>query len=327
MTYPLGQQLNEGEWAMTLLTRRAAALSLLSLAAARAAHADNEERPVRLARLKGGVGLHYVEAGSGQPLVLVHGSLGDLTYWSGQVGPFSERFRTIAVSRRYNRPNTNAAIRGYSAVIDAQDLAQLIQTLELGPCHIVGHSYGALSALFLGATRPDLVRTLTLAEPPAVSLLQHLPDPYAQAGRSAYADIQVHMVAPMKAAFTAGRMVEGVRIFIDYVLGKPGSWDAMSPATQRETLYNADEWEVLLPDGELFPQIGPEEVRRIACPALILSGARSYSFLGLIDQALLAFLPRQRRIVFPDAGHQMWLQEPVACREAVFELCQLPQVR
>jgi pimeloyl-ACP methyl ester carboxylesterase len=136
------------------------------------------------------------------------------------------------------------------------------------------------------------------------------------------------MVTPMKAAFTVGRFAEGVRIFIDYVLGKPGSWDAMSPADQMQTLYNADEWEVILPDGELFPELRPEEVRRIARPALILSGARSYPFLGLIDQALLTLLPQQRRIVFPEAGHQMWMQEPVACREAVFELCrQAPPVR
>jgi pimeloyl-ACP methyl ester carboxylesterase len=313
---------------MPLVSRRDATLALVALAGTAGARAADEERPLKLARLGNGVGLHYIEAGQGEPLVLVHGSLSDLTYWSGQVGPFSARFRTIAYSRRYNRPNTNAAIKGYSALTDAHDLARLIQGLELGPCHIVGHSYGALTALFLGAARPDLVRTLTLAEPPAVSLLAYLPGPAAQAGKDAFADIHTRMVEPMKAAFTAGRLVDGVRTFIDYVFGKAGAWDAMPAAAQMQTLYNADEWEVMLPEGELFPQIRPQEVRRIARPTLILSGARSYPFLGLIDQALVAYLPRQHRVVFPEAGHQMWLQEPVACREAVFELCrQAPPVR
>jgi pimeloyl-ACP methyl ester carboxylesterase len=305
---------------MTRLTRREATLGLLALAAG--AQVAAEEPAIRLAHLGGGVGLHYVDAGRGDPLVFVHGSLCDLTYWSGQTGPFSERFRTIAYSRRYNRPNTNVAIRGYSAVTDAHDLAGLIQALDLGPCHIVGHSYGALTALFLGVIRPGLVRTLTLAEPPAVSLLQHLPPAEAQAGKAAFTDIKEHMVAPMKSAFTAGQLVQGVRVFIDYVMQKPGAWDAMAPGAQTETLHNADEWEVMLPDGVLFPEIQPDEVRRIARPTLILSGARSYPFLGLIDQALLAYLPDRRRIVFPDANHQMWLQEPAACREAVFALCQ-----
>lgn len=305
---------------MSRYNRREALLGLTALALSPHVHADPDA--VRLARIGGNVGLHYIEAGQGDPLVFVHGSLSDLTYWQGQIGPFSERFHTLAYSRRYNRPNTNAAIRGYSAVTDAQDLAALITTLKLGPCHIVGHSYGALTALFLAVTHPGLIRTLTLTEPPAISLLQHLPAPYTQAGNTAYTDIQEHMVAPMKVAFSSGHLAAGVRIFFDYVMQKPGAWDSLPAAAQTQTLQNVDEWEVMLPDGVLFPPVPPDELRRFTLPTLILSGERSYPFLGLIDQALLAYLPQRHRITFPNAGHQVWLQEPAACRQAVFELCQ-----
>ena len=252
--------------------------------------------------------------------MFVHGSLGDLGYWSDQMEPFSQRFRTIAYSRRYNYPNQNAAIRGYSAETDAVDLGRLIERLRLGPCHIVGHSYGAFTALFLAARRPELVRTLTLAEPPAVSLLRHVPPPNSAKGEATLADIAAHLVAPMRTAFADGRREDGVRIFIDYVLQKPGAWDAMSPLAKAETLRDADEWDIMMPFGTLFPTIEPEAVRRIGRPTLILSGAKSYPFLGLIDEALLALLPDRRRIVFADAGHQMWLQHPQDCRNAVFEL-------
>ncbi len=70
-------------------------------------------------------------------------------------------------------------------------------------------------------------------------------------------------------------------------------------------------------NGTLFPDIDPQAIRKITAPVLLLSGAKSYPFLGLIDRELGRLLPHSRTIVFPDAGHQMWLQEPDACRKDV----------
>lgn len=305
---------------MSALTRRGLAAGVAA-AAASAAWAGPRDPVVRVADIGGGVRLHYVEMGQGEPVVFVHGSLSDGSYWNDQLPAFAAAGRrAIAYSRRYNWPNENPAIDGYSAVTDAEDLADFIHALGLGRVHVVGHSYGAFAALFLAARRPDLVRTVVLAEPPAVSLLAHVPGAHAAAGRAALADIEVRMVAPMRTQFLLGDREAGVRVFIDYVFGHPGAWDAMSPAARAETMKDAHEWDVMLTSGVLFPQIRPEAVRRIAAPALLLSGAKSYPFLGLIDEALMALLPNAHRIVFPSATHQMWLQEPDACRKAALAL-------
>jgi triacylglycerol esterase/lipase EstA (alpha/beta hydrolase family) len=121
-----------------------------------------------------GIRLHYAEQGRGTPVIFVHGSLADYGYWEDQIGPFSKHFHAIAYSRRYNFPNTNPAQAGYSAVVDADDLAAFIKKLGLGRVDIVGHSYGALTALFLAHRHPELLRKVVLAEPPAVPLLGHL---------------------------------------------------------------------------------------------------------------------------------------------------------
>ncbi|HEV2362804.1 MAG TPA: alpha/beta hydrolase [Caulobacteraceae bacterium] len=302
-----------------VIGRRNWVAGLVAAALPLPASAASAEPAVKVVDIGGGVGLHYLEAGRGPALVFIHGSLGNLFYWSDQIGPFSERFRTIAYSRRYNYPNTNAAVSGYSAIVDAEDLAGLILKLGLAPCHVVGHSYGAFTALVLATRRPDLVRAVTLAEAPAMSLLQHVPPPDTDAGRAMFADVNARMVAPMVAAFSEGRREDGVRVFIDYVLG-PRAWEAMSPLDKAETLREAEEWDVMLPHGELFPEVAPAAVSAVRLPTLLLSGARSYPFLRLIDEALLALLPQRRHIVFPKAGHQMWLQEPDACRRAVFDL-------
>jgi pimeloyl-ACP methyl ester carboxylesterase len=75
----------------------------------------------------------------------------------------------------------------------------------------------------------------------------------------------------------------------------------------------------MMTTGTLFPAITPRVVYRISAPALLLLGARSYPFLGVIGRKLGRRLPRSRTIVFPDAGHQMWLQDPEACRNDVEE--------
>lgn len=261
-----------------------------------------------------GVTLNYLEAGKGPALVFIHGSLSDAGYWKDQIGPFAAHYHVIAYSRRYNWPNVNAPIAGYSAVTDAEDLAALIQTLHLGRTYVIGHSYGALTALFLASRHPELLKAAVLAEPPAVSLLQHAAGPDAERGVRAFADIETRMVSPMQAEFRAGQTEKGVATFIDYVFADPAAWRKQSPADRDETMKDAGEWNVMLAKGTLFPEIAPQEVRQISVPLLLMSGGRSYPFLGLIDAELMRLIPHAERIVFSDAGHQMWLAHPVEAR-------------
>ncbi len=81
----------------------------------------------------------------------------------------------------------------------------------------------------------------------------------------------------------------------------------------------AHEWDVMMTTGTLFPEINPASIRQISVPVLRLSGAKSYPFLGLIDERLSQILPVNQRKVFPDAGHQMWLTHPDQCRAAVLK--------
>ena len=278
-----------------------------------------------VSKLDDGTELYYVTGAFGAPVIFVHGSLSDYTYWDAQSPAFADRYRVFSYSRRYNWPNQNPPRKGYSAVVDAEDLAGLLGKLGAAPAHIVGHSYGALTALFLAARHPDLVRTVTLAEPPAMSLLTSVPGAQGPAGVAMLKDVRQNMVAPMKKAFAnkkdpSHNTEAAVRIFIDYVKGKPGTWDAFSDADKAATLKDAHEWEVIFAGGELFPEIKPAEVASIKAPVLTLSGAKSYPFLGLIDQALASLLPNATHITFPDATHQMWLEQPDQCREAVFKL-------
>ena len=261
--------------------------------------------------------LNYIEHGSGPPVIFVHGSLSDLSYWQDQVVAFSRSYRAIAYSRRYNVPNKNPAIPGYSAVTDADDLAAFIAAMHLDKAYIIGHSYGALAGLFLATRHPELIRALVIAEPPAVSLLQHLSSKNARQGQAMHADIYRRMVKPMRAKFARGDSEGGVGAFMDYVFNDSHAWERMSPEERAEPMSNAREWEVMMTRGTLFPDIDPMAVRSITLPVLIISGGKTMPFLALLDRELAQLIPHSRSIVFEDSGHQMWLQHPVECRDQV----------
>jgi pimeloyl-ACP methyl ester carboxylesterase len=93
-------------------------------------------------------------------------------------------------------------------------LAELIiKRLDLGPVHLVGHSYGALTALYMAYLHPELVRTLVLGEPPVMSLLED---------NSKYSKDLYAIRENVQDAIRRGDMERAVRIFSDGVMRKEG---------------------------------------------------------------------------------------------------------
>lgn len=300
---------------MIRLSRILFVLLTLSFAVPAVMAATDPGQPqFKVAAIGKGIALHYVEQGSGPTVIFVHGSLSDYSYWQEQVGAFARHYHVIAYSRRYNSPNHNPSRPGYSAITDSDDLAALITTLHLGKVYVIGHSYGALTALFLASRHPQLLRAMVLAEPPAMSLLNQLDGANAARGRALFADVQARMVEPMKQAFAKGEREKGVAIFINYVFADPQKWASFSAKDRADTMKNAHEWDVMMTSGTLFPVISPAAIRAIKVPTLLLSGGKSYPFLALTDAELARLLPNSKRIVFPDAGHQLWMQHPDEAR-------------
>jgi pimeloyl-ACP methyl ester carboxylesterase len=74
----------------------------------------------------------------------------------------------------------------------------------------------------------------------------------------------------------------------------------------------------MLTEGELFPDLKSEEVKRNKAPTLLLSGNKTVEFLKLIDEELGRLLPNNHRIVLPGATHHMFYEQPEKCRSVIF---------
>jgi pimeloyl-ACP methyl ester carboxylesterase len=267
-----------------------------------------------------GAELHYIDQGKGDAVIFVHGGLDDYRVWQPQMQAFSQRYRTVAYSRRYNYPNARVAPRiDYSAIVDAEDLAALIKKLRLGPAHIVGVSYGAYVALFLAARHPDLVRSLVLSEPPLLCWLPEL-----EAGQLLFTEFMTKVWKPAARGFRKGDEA-GIEATIDGFgeLGYSGTDQKMTfatlpPEVRSSLLENSPEWRALTMSNDAFPFLSLDAVRRIKAPTLLLSGQRSLPLHSMLDSQLERLLPHEERIILTNATHEMWNEYPQECRSATF---------
>jgi non-heme chloroperoxidase len=261
-----------------------------------------------------GTDLAYVEQGTGDAIVFVHGSLGDYRSWGLQFAPFAERSHVVAYSRRYHWPNAQPGDGTvYAAEQHAADLGAVIETLGLTPAHVIGSSYGAMTALTLAVQRPAAVRSLVLGEPPLLPWLARLPG-----GAALLTTFMTTAFGPAGHAFEQGDAQAGVELFIDGVLG-PGAFNRLPSTVRSSMLQNAASMrmETTTAPERYFSAVSPEDVGRLQVPVLLVQGQVSPAMFGLITDELARCLPHAKRATIPAASHSIHSMNPQAYNETV----------
>lgn len=267
--------------------------------------------PVRI----DGIELHYIERGVGEPVVLIHGSLADYSYWqwSEQMSLLSEHHRVIAYSRRYNHPNRNSRVADHSPMVEARDLSGFLDQLGLGAVHLVGHSYGAYTALVFALEHPARVQSLVLAEAPIISWLPDIP-----AGEGIFEGFMDGVWTPLAEAFTENGNDAGLDFTAHWYFGVP--WEEVADEWQTLFSRNVEEWHALALSSQTFPRLAREQVRSPTVPTLLLSGGNSGGgFNDLIDGHLLDLIPGAERVIIPEASHEMFLDDSAASATVMLE--------
>lgn len=105
--------------------------------------------------------LHYMIAGQGFPLVMLHGNGEDHTYFKHQMAPFSERYQVIALDTRGHGQSPRGTAP-FTLEQFAEDLKGFLDSREISRCHLLGFSDGANIALLFALKYPDYVEKLVL---------------------------------------------------------------------------------------------------------------------------------------------------------------------
>ncbi len=250
-----------------------------------------------------GVRLHNELHGGGEPLVLVHGSWVDATRWRFVVPGLAESFHVLVYDRRGHSRSERPDAPG-SVDEDGDDLAALLETLDLAPAHVVSNSYGGNIALRLATRRPEIFRSLCCHEPPLWSLLEG--DPAAQ-------EILQHGARSLDAV--GRRIADGdhegaARQFVDEVAFGPGAWEnELPPETRAIFVRNAPTFLDELQDPKQL-RVDVDALSHLELSVQLTQGSESPPIFPAVIDRLVELIPHASRETVDGAGHVPQLTHP-----------------
>jgi pimeloyl-ACP methyl ester carboxylesterase len=229
-----------------------------------------------------GIDLYYEAQGSGRPLLLLHGGIGNLSMWNDYLPTFAQHCRVFAIdSRGHGRTRNPLATLTYRLLAD--DVAALIQTLGLDQPAVCGYSDGGQIALELGIHYPGLVSAFVMA-----GAAHRWTEAYftwvrelgiEQAGVVDFHHLEGHQAG----------LIDALRRYQDAFQGD-GYWrrylQQVSTLWLEPLHYTADDF------------------LRIAVPMLIVAGDRDETFLPVeVAVELYRALPQAELALIPGMGH------------------------
>lgn len=244
------------------------------------------------------VGLEYEVVGDGDPLLLIHGSiLADGIRPLTREPALADHYRLIHYHRR-GFAGSDPAPDGFEIQDQARDAAALLEHLGVGRAHVVGHSFGAVTATQLTMDAPDLVHSLTLLEPPKMA--------------SQAEDPQGEIVGPAVEAYQSGDELRALDLFMSGIGG--ADWRAKAAKTVPGGPEQAEE------DVKTFFDVEAPAVARwdfssapsdrITQPTLFVIGTESGPAFEAPRQLFVEAVPGTEEAVLPGLNHMLQQLDP-----------------
>lgn len=252
---------------------------------------------------EGDLELSYDRSGeSGDPVALIHGSLVDGSAWYALAPALASSFAVVSYDRR-GYGGSRGARRSAAVRDDADDLARLLESIDLFPVHLVAHSYGGAVAFRLAADRPELVRSIAVHEPPMVRLVEHDPELGPEARRWIAGAEQI------RALVAAGDSESAAREVVDAFSSRAGAWDRLRPEIRRQALAYIPLWSEEFRDLEAIRSRSIED-DELWIPVLVTTGENSPPIVRGIARELARSMKNATLRSIPDAGHAPHLTAP-----------------
>ena len=256
----------------------------------------------------GAVSLNYAEAGTGAPVVLLHGGGSRWQNLASLVPEIAERWHVYAPDLRGHGKSSHAP-RRYRLTDYADDLVAFLER-RTGAAEVFGHSLGGQVAIVAAARRPDLFRTLAIGDTPlSVSTLR----PGLQQSR-AMLSVWRDLAASDRAGYEIADALREMRVDFEGRSGRAGDlmardspwFDFMAgclrdlDSTMLDAVIEFDEMHAGYEADRLLPEI--------SCPVLLIQADPAYGgALSDEDVAVARSLLRDVRVARIDqVGHSRY---------------------
>jgi 4,5:9,10-diseco-3-hydroxy-5,9,17-trioxoandrosta-1(10),2-diene-4-oate hydrolase len=259
----------------------------------------------------GGVKVHYQRAGTGRPLLLLHGLIGSARNWRQNIR-FLSRHSSVYAVDLFNMGESER-VPGLDAGLEAtaDRLAAFMDALGLAEADIAGHSHGGAVAMMFAARHPDRVRKLILFAPA---------NPFCNLGHQLVRFYQTRFGIWLARQIPfLPRMLKATAL--SHMYGDPSRVSAGSlegyieglhiPGTMEHILQIVERWFV---DMGLLRSVLPDLTAK---PTLLIWGDRDRAVGLPSGRELQRTLPKSSLLVIPGAGHIAFEEMPDICNRAM----------
>ena len=233
-----------------------------------------------------GAAIGLISAGSGDPLLLIHGGMGRAERWEPLWAALSSRVRVTAMDRRGRGTSSDGP--SYSAALESADIVAVVHYLaeqaDRG-VDVVAHSIGATFLIDAASNNADVRRLVV----------------YEAAGPETVAEGWANRVAELVSRGEVGRAVA------DFLLNIMGL-SREEIVRLREQRGGSDVLEIAaatLPrEARALETIDFASSRRITAPVLLLLGSASPHWAGSITRQLETLIPHASVVELAGQGHE-----------------------
>ena len=266
-----------------------------------------------------GYNLHYVEAGEGEPMLLIPGAFSTYRHWNRIIPYLSEHYKLLCLDYLgvgdSDKPKFGF---GYTIEEQADLIVKMIEALQIDKVHILGVSYGGAIALNLAARYPEKVDRIISVEGNGIKH-QNIP----------YRPMKGLLGWPVVGELSIGVIRSGIadRLVAKSVMGK--AWEQMSEVEKREVV------EIMAQNNKMASRVSwhlisrtletsrdfTDQAKTIQAPVLYLYGGNSY-YHGMAEtnaEFLRVHLQNVEIVRFDDGIHDLELQKPREVATLVLE--------
>lgn len=250
--------------------------------------------------------LYYQEAGTGQPVILLHPTLLNHTVWDDQFERFARDFRII----RYDLRGHGLSLSVPDTFSHHEDLLKLIKGLSVDKAVLVGSSFGASVAIDFALEYPEKAKALVLVSPKASGYEFREMDYLEEAGR-------------LGLAYQEGNLELVIEMFKKlWVDGPQRNSGGVDPAVRekigvivRENLQHRN-------PQSIAKSLDPPALARsfrLEIPALIVVGNLDMTDVKTISTILERDIDGSQRVIMDNVGHMPNMENPAAFNQIVLD--------
>lgn len=233
----------------------------------------------------------YREAGSGHPLLMLHGFLGSSDCWMPLIEQLQPDFRCVSLDLLGFGDSSKPQIR-YDVAKEVAFVRAFVEALELKPCAIMGHSFGGWVASAYALAYPEAVSSLMLAAPAGIrddsfcGRYDHLRPLLWEAPA---VDWVLDLARPVAAMLGQTPTLNTITGFRQSLMANPAACSFLRDRIRPEDAIDTVE----------------KEIHRLRVPTLVITGDRDDTIPLWHSETYAQEIPDARLEIIPNADHSL----------------------